>query len=132
MVDMSEPEKEEKPKKLGLSVFYRLLLKLPKLSLESLPQTFHGVFYSIILPIFVFLNFLLTLAFLVFFPFPINLVLTCVVPVMVFLYFAKSMVERFISWYQATFGKPMEWNVKKAADEYIALLEKQKSKKNED
>jgi hypothetical protein len=128
---MAETEKEEENRPvLKLSIFDKWLLKLPKLSLESFPDYFHGIFFSIVIPVFMILEFFFTIVLLVYVPFPTNLLLALVIPAFIFLYFGKTMVERFVNWYNATFGKPMEWNVDKTAKEYFELLEKQKSKKS--
>jgi hypothetical protein len=127
---MAESNREEDNKpKLKLSILDRLLLKLPKLSLRSFPEYFHGVFWAVGIPLFIVLGTLFILVVLVYVPFPMNYLFAAAVPAFVILYFSKTMVERFIDWYNATFAKPMEWNVDKSSQEYFDLLEKQKAKR---
>jgi len=127
---MSDSEKtEEQPEEPKLSLWHRLLLKVPKLSLDSFPEYFHGVFYSIVLPIFLIVTFVLTALFLVFIPFPFNYLAASVIPVFLMLYFGRTMTERFINWYKASFAKPKEWDVDKTSNEYFELLEQQKNRR---
>jgi hypothetical protein len=111
-----------------LPLFYRLVLKIP--GTDSLGN-FGGIFWSIIVPIFLILEFFLNIFLLLFFPFPINVVLTSSIPVAVFIIFIRINIERFINWWNATVEKSsLEWNPEKTMQEYLSLLEKKK-KKNE-
>jgi hypothetical protein len=122
----------KKIEKSKLPIIYRLILKLPNLSLDSFPDYFSGIFWAIIIPIFLTAEIFLSIFLLVFFPFPINFISFSVIPAVVFLIFVKIMLTRLINWWNATFGEPFKWDVEKATEEYIAVLCKQKSKKNKD
>lgn len=109
---------------------YRLILELPKVSLESTSGEFQGIYWAIVIPLFLIFEFFLSLFLLVTFQFPMNLVMTGIIPVAIFLVFVKVQLERFLNWWNLTFeSKPMKRDVKKATEEYIKLLEKQKSKR---
>jgi len=108
--------------------FYKLILKIPG---TDFLESAGGIFWGIMVPIFMSLNAYLTLFLLVFFPFPINVILIATIPITILLIFIKIILERFINWWNSVFGKSrFEWNVEKAVQEYISLLKK-KEEKNE-
>jgi len=118
----------EKKDRIKLPWLYRLILKLPKVSLESISGDLQGVYWAVVVPIFLLCEFLLSLFLLLAFPFPINLVVTGIIPVTIFAVFVKVQLERFMTWWDLTFrSQPMKWDVKKATEEYIKLLEKRES-----
>jgi len=108
--------------------FYRLILKIP--GADFLESSSSGIFWSIIVPIFLTLEFFLSIFLLVFFPFPINIILTSTIPVAVLLIFIRINLERFINWWDLTFGESgVKWDVEKTMQEYLALLKKRGKKK---
>jgi hypothetical protein len=109
-----------------LPLFYRLVLKIP--GTDSL-ENFGGILWSIIVPIFLVLEFFFDIFLLLFFPFPINVVLTPIIPVAVFIVFVRINLGRFINWWNAAVEESgFEWNVEKTVQEYLSLLEKKKEK----
>jgi hypothetical protein len=123
---MSEDKLKEINKE-KLPWFYRLILKLP---LVYLVENASGVFWSIVAPIFLILEFFLSMALLLFFPFPTNIILTAIIPVVVFLIFVRISLERFINLWNLIVGKSgFKWDIEKIMQEYIALL-KEKEKEN--
>jgi len=118
---------ERKSDKDKLPWIYRLILKLPKLSLESLSEDLQGVYWVVVIPIFLVCEFFLSLFLLSAFPFPINLVVTSIIPVAILIVFVKIQLERFMNWWDLTFrSQPMRWDVKESVEEYVRLLQKQK------
>jgi hypothetical protein len=121
---------ERKLKKIDrnkLPLFYRLILKIP--GVDFLESSASGVFWGIVVPIFLFLEFSLNLFLLLFFPFPINIVLTSIIPVAVLIIFIRISLERFINWWNLTVGeRSREWNVEEIMQEYLALLKKKEKK----
>ena len=116
-----------------MPLFYRLILKLPLPSLDFLPDVSHGIFWAVIMPIFVVLESYLGLFLLVAFSFPTNIVLVGVIPGIILLFFLRIQLERFINWWNATIAQQgFEWNVEKATREYLDLQKNHKSKKNEE
>lgn len=115
------------------SFLEKLMLKLPNPNfpffvLRRFPS-FEGIFYAIILPIFVFFSgvFLLWL-----FPmaslalgFPLNVVLTLLLPATVFVVFLRVQIERKTNWWRSIFWPPVEWNPSKSLDELTELFKKQ-------
>ena len=121
-------EKTGKINENELPFIYRLILKLPKISLEYFPDVFHGIFWAIVIPVFLAIEIFLSLFLLISFTFPLNIILTGIIPLVIFVIFIKVMLERFINWWNAIFGKPYTWNIEKAVDEYLTLLRKQNKK----
>jgi len=106
--------------------FYKLILKIPR---TDFLESAGGIFWSIIIPIFLVLDFFLTLFLLVSFPSPVNIILTAIIPIAILMIFIKITLERFLNWWDSTFGKSrFEWNVEKIAQEYLSLLKKKEEK----
>jgi hypothetical protein len=121
---------ELKIQKGKLPLIYRLFLKLPVPSLDFLPDFFQGIYWVIIMPIFLTLEFFLSLFLLVSFSSPANILLTCSIPTVVLIIFLRISLERFINWWNAIAGEQnREWNLRKAVENYIVVLEKQRRAK---
>jgi hypothetical protein len=119
---MSE-QKSEKIDKSRLPFFYRLILKVP--GADFLESSSSGVFWGIVVPIFLVLEFSLNLFLLLSFPFPINIILTSIIPVAVLIIFVRISLERFINWWNLNAGEgSFKWNVEKSMQEYLAMLKK--------
>lgn len=123
----------EKIDEKKLPLIYRLFLKLPKPTLDFLPDFSHGIFWAVIAPLFIALEFFLSLFLLMGLPFPTNILSVSIIPTIIFIIFLRITLERFINWWNATIAhQGFEWNVEKLAKEYSDLLKKQKSKKNKE
>lgn len=124
---------EDEPKEIrekDLPWFYRLILKIP--GTEFLENA-GGVFWAILMPVFLMMEFFLSIFLLVAFPFPINIVLVSIIPTITLALFVKISLKRFINWWNANFGESrFEWNVEKTLDEYISILERRKGKSVEE
>jgi len=122
---------EVKVKKIGrdkLPWFYRLVLKIP--GADFLVSSSSGVFWAIVVPVFLVLEFFLSIFLILIFPFPVNVLLTAIISIVVFMIFIKVSLERFMNWWDSIVGESgLEWDVEKRTREYVALLEKRKEKK---
>jgi hypothetical protein len=119
---MSE-EKLKKIDKSKLPFFYRLILKVPGANLIGNASS--GIFWAIVVPIFLVLEFFLNLFLLLYFPFPINIVLTSIIPVVILIVFVRISLERFINWWNLNVGESsFKWNVEETMQEYLAMLNK--------
>ena len=108
---------------------YRLILKIP--GADFLESTSSGIFWGIVVPIFVGLEIFLNLYFIVFYPFPMNVILVLIVPVVMLLVFARISLERFINWWNMVAGETgYAWNVEKSLQEYLVLLKEKKEEKH--
>ena len=107
---------------------YRLILKIP--GADFLESTSSGIFWGIAVPIFVGLEIFLNLYFIIFYPFPTNIILVLIVPVAMLLVFARISLERFINWWNLVAGETGHaWDVEKSMQEYLVLL-KEREKEN--
>ena len=119
---MSE-EKLKKIDKSKLPFFYRLILKDPGANLIGNASS--GIFWAIVVQIFLVLEFFLNLFLLLYFPFPINIVLTSIIPVAILIVFVRISLERFINWWNLNVGESsFKWNVEETMQEYLAILNK--------
>jgi hypothetical protein len=93
-----------------------------------------GLFWAVVVPLLVFLNTLLTFFILMYFQFPVNILLVIGIPVPLTIAFIKVNLERTINFWNLLVRRTgFEWNVHKRTEEYITLLEKQRRKrKSED
>jgi hypothetical protein len=122
---------EQKLKKIDrgkLPLLYRLILKVPGANfLESCSS---GVFWAIVMPVFLILEFFLNFFLLLYFKFPTNIFLVSIIPTTVFLIFARMSLERFINWWNLNVEESsFKWNVEETMQEYLAMLKKKE--KNE-
>jgi hypothetical protein len=109
--------------------FYRLILRLPKPVLEHFsPEWIHGIYWAIIVPLFIIFEFFLSLYLLLTFPFPINLIATLIVPTTIFIAFLRIQLERLMNSWNAMIKKEStEWDVDNAIQEYLKVLKKKES-----
>jgi hypothetical protein len=111
-------------------LFYRLLLKIPIPSISTSIAIPSGIFWAVIMPIFLFLDFFINIYFLIGFPFPINIFLVCVVPIAILVIFVRVTVDRFINWWNsAVVGGYKQRELKKVLQEYLALRENKDKKR---
>jgi len=119
---MSEQELK-KIDKNKLPFFYRSILKVPGANLIESASS--GIFWAVIVPIFIVLEFFLNLFLLLYFPFPINIVLTSIIPVAILIVFIRISLERFINWWNLNIGESsFKWNVEETMQEYLTMLNK--------
>ena len=108
--------------------FYKLVLKIPG---TDYVESAGGLFWGILVPTFLILEFFLSLFLLVYFTFPTNVILILVIPLSTFAMFVKITLKRFINWWNANFGKSgLEWNIDKTLQEYVDLFKRQNKEKN--
>jgi hypothetical protein len=125
-----EQKKYEKIDRDKLPLYYRLLLKIPIPSISTSIEIPSGIFWAIIFPIFLFLDFFLNIYFLLGFSFPINIFLVCVVPVAILVIFVRVTIDRFINWWNsAVVGGYTQPELKKVLLEYLALRENKDKKR---
>lgn len=122
---MSQEGKIQRIDRDKLPLLYRLILKIPIPAISTSVNIPSGVFYAIILPIFIFLDFFLNIYFLIGFSFPVNIILLCVVPVVILVIFIRVTADRFINlWNSSVVGGFTQREIKEVLKEYLALREK--------
>ncbi|MGB9740993.1 hypothetical protein C0195_01175 [Candidatus Bathyarchaeota archaeon] len=112
--------------KTKLPLFYRLILKVP--GVDFLVSSSSGIFWAIIVPIFLILEFFLNFMLLILFPFPINIFLASIIPVAILLVCVRISLERFINWWNLNVGNNFKWDVEQSMQEYLTLLKKKEGK----
>ena len=122
--------KEKKIDRNELPWYYKLVLKIP--GADFLERT-GGIFWGIMMPVFLILEFFLGIFLLISYPFPINILLTCSIPLSFFAIFIKITLNRFInSWNAISGDADFVWNADKTLQEYVDLLRKQEEERNPD
>ena len=113
----------------SLPWFYRLLLRIPMANMFEGASS--GIFWAIIVPCFLVVEFFLSMFLLLYFVFPINIIIAGIVPATIFLIFVRISLERFINWWNASIDTSFKWNVERMAQEYIDSLKPKKEEKEE-
>jgi hypothetical protein len=105
----------------------RLILKVP--GAEFLENCSSGVFWAIVVPIFLILEFFLNFFIFFYFWFPLNVLLVSIIPITIFLIYLRISLERFINWWNSEVAsKGFRWNFEERMQEYLAMLKKEKKK----
>jgi len=120
---------------------YRWLLKLflrlptpsiPFAVLKRLPEI-EGVFWTIIVPILLTLYFFFNVWLITFtarfFGFPLNIIVSFLIPGVAYVFFIRIYVKRAILWWRNVHERPREWEVPKRVEELIELFKKQQRRK---
>jgi hypothetical protein len=126
---MSQERKLEKIDRNKLPLFYRFILKIPLPAINMSLNVPNGIFWAIILPIFVFLDFFVNIYFLIAFSFPVNIILFCVVPVAILVVFIRVTVDRFINLWNSMLGGYAQRETEEILKEYLALRKNNDKKK---
>jgi hypothetical protein len=119
-------QKLEKIDKNKLPLIYKLILKVP--GSDFIQSISSGIFWSIVVPIFLLLDFFINFFLLLLFPFPINILLTLIIPAAVLMVFLRINLERFINWWNLNIEDSFKWDVEKSLKEYLTIL-KEKEKR---
>lgn len=119
MIGMNEDDLKKIEEK-DLPLRYRLILKVPG---TDFLENAGGIFWGIVIPVFLIMEIFLTLYFLAAFNFPVNVILIISIPVVTLMLFIKISIKRAINWWNANFGSPgFEWNIEKTLEEYAKML----------
>ncbi|MCJ7423323.1 hypothetical protein MUP01_03535 [Candidatus Bathyarchaeota archaeon] len=110
-----------------LPLSYRILLKVPKLSLESFSERFQGIFWIIVLPVLFMCDFFANLAFLTMLPFPSNCLSVFLLTLTIALLLLRILLERALNTRDAMLKQgSYRWDVEKSFQEYEQLLRSRK------
>ncbi|UCB61056.1 MAG: hypothetical protein JSW72_03090 [Candidatus Bathyarchaeota archaeon] len=123
---MFQGKKLKKIDKSELPLFYRLILRIPLPSLDSLPDAFQGFFWVIVAPVSVVTAFFLSALLLTTLPSPFNVAAVALVPSIFVLVFVRLSLERFIRGWDALIDtSTTEKDVEKLMNEYLEMLKDQ-------
>lgn len=114
-----------------LPLIYKLILKIPKLSLGGASEKAHGIFWAVILPILVICEFLTNLMLLTYPHFPFNVLSVILFNSVVGLFAIRILVERALNSEKAILNQGhFEWKVEEIFNEYLRCLRKDEDEEN--
>lgn len=107
----------------------KLFLKVPNPSLLSKFPGVQGVFWAIVVPIFLTGYFLFSVWLIAllssFVAFPFNFLLILLIPSIIFVIFLRIIFERTAQWWRNIQAPIKEWDIAKATEELLEILKKQ-------
>jgi hypothetical protein len=124
---MGMSEKFKKIDRDKLPLIYRLILKVP--GAEFLENCSSGIFWAMVMPVFLTIEFFLNMFILVYFWFPLNIILASIIPTTIFLIFVRISLQRFINWWNSEVASQgFKWNLEEKIQEYLAMLKNKEEK----
>lgn len=132
---LSQDELEQIP--LPYRLVVKMLLKLPNPSLpffilKRFPE-FEGILWAAGVPILLFLYFLLNFFLVAYLSlhvvFPLSVIITLIIPIVIFLFFLRIQLERTILWWRNIHEPPKEWQTSKTMEELVELFRRQQKRK---
>ena len=116
-----------------LPLVYRLILKVPRIGLDNLSMEAGGLFWVLILPLFITGEFLANLLLLTCVPFPFNYVSVILFNSTIALFIIRVLVERTLNSERALLAQGhFEWKIEETFDSYLQSLKKKDKKKTDD
>jgi hypothetical protein len=116
-----------------IPLLYRIILRFPRLSIDGFSDRFQGLFWALILPIFVVSGTMATLLLMVCLPFPLNFISVVTLTSMILMFMLRIFVERELNMRRAIVEEGrFRWNVETAMQEYAQLLQKRKRDKEDE
>jgi hypothetical protein len=115
-----------------LPLVYRLILKIPKISLDNLSMEVSGLFWVIILPIFVIGEFLINLLLLTCISFPFNYAFVTIFNSTIALFIIRILVERTLNAEKALLAEGhFKWKIEETFNSYLESLKRKDKGKSE-
>ena len=107
-------------------ILYRLILKIPFITrIEGAS----GIYWGLIVPLLLLLNMMLSLYVVFAFPFPINIILVGIIPLIVLVVFIRVSLKRFINfWNFRIASSQFTWDFDESVREYLTLLKKKEAR----
>jgi hypothetical protein len=112
----------------SLPWFYKLLLKIPMANVFEGASS--GIFWAIIVPCFLSIEFFFSIFLLTYFNFPLNIIVAGIIPASIFIIFVRISLERFINWWNGTIDTGLKWNIEKLVQEYVDSLKVREEKES--
>jgi len=125
---MSQEEKFKRIDLDNLPLFYKIIMKIPAPT-ESAINIPGGIFWAIVLPIFIILEIFLNIYLAVAVSFPLNIVLICAIPLVILVAFVRLTISKFIVWWNSVVvGTYTQREITEVLEEYIAMKDNRKKK----
>ncbi|MEM1551142.1 MAG: hypothetical protein QXO15_05370 [Nitrososphaerota archaeon] len=123
-----------KEEEISVPLFYRIILKVPKLTLDSVTENekFQAIFWAAILPSFLICDLLLNMLFITVLSFPLNFLSVIIVNGVIVLFILRILVERALNSEKAYYSEGFHWNFEKYLDDYLHLINRESEEKSKD
>lgn len=114
-----------------LPLVYRLILKIPRINLDNLSVEVSGLFWVLILPLFMTGEFLINLLLLTCVSFPFNYASVIIFNFTITLFIIRILVERTLNSEKALLAEGhFEWKVEETFNSYLKLLKRKDEEKS--
>jgi hypothetical protein len=105
-------------------LWLKIILKVPKLSLEGFSDRLQGLFWAVILPMLLMLFFCTSVYVVACFSFPFNMVLLASLYIVVGALILRILIERALTSEEAILHEvDFRWDVERSFKEYLDVLE---------
>jgi hypothetical protein len=122
--------KQKRSQREDLPIFYKIILKVPKLSLDALSgnEKLHGIFWAAILPSLLFGDLFLNMLLIAVLIFPFNVLSVIAINSLIILLILRILVERALNSEKAYLSQGFNWNLEKSLEDYFLLIHKREDK----
>jgi ABC-type transport system involved in cytochrome bd biosynthesis fused ATPase/permease subunit len=123
--------KDENERRQNVPLWCRVLLRIPQLDLGVFGERFQGIFWMIILPVFLICDFFMNLLVLTWLSFPFNLALLLFANLLIVLFLLRILVDRALQAQEAILNQGrFRWDIEGSFKEYLSILNEKKTRKN--
>jgi hypothetical protein len=123
--------KNKKEHRRNMPLWCKILLRVPELDLGGFGERFQGIFWIILVPVFLFCDFFMNLYVVMALSFPLNFVIFFFTNIVIATFLLRILVERTLQAQEAIFNEEsFQWNVESSFKEYLSILNKKNAKKD--
>jgi ABC-type transport system involved in cytochrome bd biosynthesis fused ATPase/permease subunit len=123
--------KDENERRQNVPLWCRVLLKIPQLDLGVFGERFQGIFWVIILPVFLICDFFMNLYVVMALSFPFNFAILLFANLVIVLFLLRILVDRTLQAQEAILNEGrFQWDVESSFKEYLSILNEKKTRKN--
>jgi len=124
--------KQDGSRREDIPLFYKIILKVPKLSLDFLSgnEKLHGFFWAAVLPSLLFGDLFLNMLLIAVLSFPFNVLSVTAINALIMLFILRILVERALNSEKAYLGQSFKWNLEKSLNDYLSLIKNKDENKN--
>jgi hypothetical protein len=124
--------KDENEYPQNMPLWCKVLLRIPQLDLGVFGERFQGIFWIIIVPVFLFCDFFMNLYVIMALSFPVNFIIFIFTNSVIVLFLLRILVDRTLHAQKAILSeKSFQWDVESSFEEYLSLLNKKKAEDSE-
>jgi hypothetical protein len=123
--------KEKNEHRQNMPLWCRILLRIPQLDLGVFGERFQGIFWIIVVPVFLFCDFFMNLYVIMALSFPVNFVILLFTNLVIALFLLRILVDRTLQAQEAILSEGrFQWDVESSFKEYLSILNKKKTEKD--